>query len=435
MIATQGVRVKVVKLIPGQDWPRGVQVGSVTVKVYKRTRSDGNDGFEIADYSTGKRSLRSAKNEQAAIDEASRIARLMASGDVEAAQMRNAEAAAYGRAIELLRPTGVSLEIAAAHFAEAFKILGADRIVAAAEYYKRNSPDNLDKRTVPQVVTELLASKEGKRTENTISDLRARLTTFADTFKGYADTVTTADVQGWLDRLKVSERTRLNYRNKVFQLFEFAARRNYIGKRSNPVADTERPEPGEGEITIYKPAEVAKLIAAASEDFLPCIVLGAFAGLRASEIQRLTWEDIDVARGHVKASGRKRGTPSRRLVPLPDNLKQWLAPYAKRTGLVWLKKEKDRKRAEDLFSEAQIAVAAESGVTWKKNALRHSFISYRIAEKPDANAVALEAGNSPGTIFKHYRELVTPAEAKAWFAIAPERPANVTTLAAAKAPH
>jgi hypothetical protein len=32
----------------------------------------------------------------------------------------------------------------------------------------------------------------------------------------------------------------------------------------------------------------------------------------------------------------------------------------------------------------------------------------------------LEAGNSPQMIFKHYRELVTPKEAKAWFKIGPE---------------
>jgi hypothetical protein len=31
----------------------------------------------------------------------------------------------------------------------------------------------------------------------------------------------------------------------------------------------------------------------------------------------------------------------------------------------------------------------------------------------------LEAGNSPQMIFAHYRELVTPEAAKAWFAVTP----------------
>jgi hypothetical protein len=33
--------------------------------------------------------------------------------------------------------------------------------------------------------------------------------------------------------------------------------------------------------------------------------------------------------------------------------------------------------------------------------------------------VALEAGNSPDIIFRHYRELATEEQADAWFAIVP----------------
>ena len=57
---------------------------------------------------------------------------------------------------------------------------------------------------------------------------------------------------------------------------------------------------------------------------------------------------------------------------------------------------------------------------WKKNALRHSFISYRVADTQNVNQTALECGNSPSIIFKHYRELVRPAEATKWFGIAPD---------------
>ena len=67
--------------------------------------------------------------------------------------------------------------------------------------------------------------------------------------------------------------------------------------------------------------------------------------------------------------------------------------------------------------------AAEEGLApfaWKHNALRHSFISYRVADIQNVAQVALEAGNSPQMIFKHYRELVRPDAAKAWFSIAPE---------------
>jgi len=37
-----------------------------------------------------------------------------------------------------------------------------------------------------------------------------------------------------------------------------------------------------------------------------------------------------------------------------------------------------------------------------------------------ADQVALEAGNSPSIIFKHYRELTTEEQAQKWFGIIPK---------------
>ena len=52
----------------------------------------------------------------------------------------------------------------------------------------------------------------------------------------------------------------------------------------------------------------------------------------------------------------------------------------------------------------------------------------------DDAKVALEAGNSKETIHAHYKELVTPTEAKEWFAIRPaKQPANVLPFAQKKA--
>jgi hypothetical protein len=56
---------------------------------------------------------------------------------------------------------------------------------------------------------------------------------------------------------------------------------------------------------------------------------------------------------------------------------------------------------------------------WKRNALRHSFISYKLALMPDTARVAMECGNSPDVIFAHYRELVAPQQASEWFNVFP----------------
>jgi hypothetical protein len=76
---------------------------------------------------------------------------------------------------------------------------------------------------------------------------------------------------------------------------------------------------------------------------------------------------------------------------------------------------------QDLAEKSGKAPTSVKKFVWKHNALRHSFCSYRLAAIKNAAQVALEAGNSPQMIFKHYRQLVTEAEANQWFAIRPIR--------------
>ena len=76
---------------------------------------------------------------------------------------------------------------------------------------------------------------------------------------------------------------------------------------------------------------------------------------------------------------------------------------------------------------ANTKAAKLAAVPWKHNALRHSFISYRVADIQNVVQAALEAGNSPGMIFGHHRELVMADDARTWFAIAPAQPATKPT--------
>jgi hypothetical protein len=66
-----------------------------------------------------------------------------------------------------------------------------------------------------------------------------------------------------------------------------------------------------------------------------------------------------------------------------------------------------------------LAVKARIPGGWRQNALRHSFISYRVALTGDVARTALEAGNAAKMIFRHYREVVEAQTAEAWFAITP----------------
>jgi integrase len=395
--------------------PERVIVGNVAVRIYHRLKG-GYLVWEVADYSDGHRRLRSFSDHAEARREARRIAQSLASGETTAAQMRGPDAASYGRAVELLRPIGDPLELAVVRYAEAVGIVGdGGRLAEAAKFWKERNPDAMPTRTVRQAVDELLELKRSRgKSARYLEDLKSRLGRFAAAFEVNVADVRAADVQAWFDKLKVAPRTLLNFRRASLTLFEFAQARGYIGKGENPIAATEAVELGNGgAIAIYSPGECTKLLQAAPADFVPCLAVCAFAGLRSAEAERLDWADVDLASGFITVAPEKAKTRSRRLVSISTNLSAWLEPHRKARGALW-------HGSHPLYYGRQRQTAQASGVTWKPNALRHSFISYRLAQVQDAARVALEAGNSPGMVFRHYRELVRPEVAAEWFEIKPD---------------
>ena len=119
-------------------------------------------------------------------------------------------------------------------------------------------------------------------------------------------------------------------------------------------------------------------------------------GLRRSEVHRLDWAEVDLKGGFVEVTAKKSKTRSRRLVPVTKNLQDWLEPHAQKSGKV-LGMELDK------YEVLRNKAAKAAGFEWRKNALRHSFISYRVAQIQDVARVSLEAGNSPQIIFANYR--------------------------------
>ena len=405
--------------------PESVKAGNVTVRIYKRRRqtTTGNfrTVFEVADYSEGVRRFRGFSERAAAVEAAKGIAGKIASGDVSAASLSNSESASFGRAVELLRPTGASLELAASTFAKCFELLGGDNLLEAARHFAKSNPAKIEQRLVAEVIADLLAVKAADGcSADYLTDLRQRLNRFADRFAVDISTVTTADVQMFLDGLKLGKQSRKNFRTVIGTLFSFAEARGFICKGGNPVLGTEevKVKSNGGSIAIFTPDEIEKLLKAAKPSFLPLVAVGAFAGLRAAECERLEWRDIDFARGFIHVGEDMAKTASRRLVPIAANLAAWLAPYAGQTGKVC-------QGTSNRLQKDRTACVKAAGVAWKDNALRHSYVSYRLAEVQSAAQVALEAGNSPGVVFKHYRELVQPSDAQRWFAVRPAVRAEV----------
>ena len=139
--------------------PIALKVGNVTVKIY-RVKNRGYDSFQVADYSTGKRKLESFASEREARDVANAIAVKVAKLDGAVLTLSSNDRLAYLRALELLKPTGVPLELAAAYFTEAQTKLAGRSLNEAVEYFLKRNPSAMPRKTVSEIFTEFLIAKQ-----------------------------------------------------------------------------------------------------------------------------------------------------------------------------------------------------------------------------------------------------------------------------------
>ena len=246
--------------------------------------------------------------------------------------------------------------------------------------------------------------------------------------------VTGPMIQAHLDGMKVSGRTRRNHLRLITSLFRFAVKRKHLPKDSlEELEAVERPEVTPTETLIFTPEELREMLQSARPEPRPGLAIAAFCGLRTAEITRLDWAQVNLERRFVEVKAQNAKTASRRLVPLCEAAVAWLTPGRVSEGRVAYFAEENKfcSAIVESVNEARRESGAKEAFVWKKNALRHSFCSYRMALTHDAAKTALEAGNSPQMIFKHYRELVTEDEAKAWFTVLPQGEPNIVAMPAA----
>ena len=265
--------------------------------------------------------------------------------------------------------------------------------------------------TVPRAVGELIALKKQDRVSGQyIASLTGILNRFSEAFPGEISQVTSAQIERWLREGDQSAVTRNNWLKRIKNLFTYAKRSGYLPKNEPTAPEALRPvREKDTDVGIFTPEAMRLLLEAAGAEVVPLLAIGGFAGLRVAEICRLDWSAVNLERRLIELRAGQAKTASRRIVPVSDNLGGWLEPLDRRGPVI---------PSASILKQAR-TLARERGIEWPHNGLRHSYISYRIAEVKNAAQVALEAGNSPAIIFRHYRELVTEEEARAWFGIHP----------------
>ena len=210
----------------------------------------------------------------------------------------------------------------------------------------------------------------------------------------------------------LSAKTKNNYRTALLAFFSYCTRKGYVAHNPIEKVTLIKEQPKEPE--IYTIPEIRALLNTSPEgsDIRTYIAIAAFAGLRHAELDRLTWDKVDLADKTITLSGAIVKTARRRIVTISDNLAAWLAPYAIKTNTSELVLKSNFQNRIDAWKE-------KNGIKWKANALRHSAASYYLALYNDEYKTAAQMGHSIQVLRTNYKGLVKEKDAKEYFNIYP----------------
>jgi integrase len=388
-----------------------VKAGSAVVPIY-RTACKGRLLYTLSFYRDGRRMRKMFNDLESAKKEALFVAQRIQSGMQHVTDLKPHERDTFKAAEALLEKLGIPLYAAVEDYVRARALAGSESLSVMAMEYSKMFGKIVRRATVPEVVAELLKIKEQDGASVAyLGQLRTTLNRFATRFPGPILEVTGPDVDAWLRSLDIAAVTRNSMLRCIKVLFSFAKAQNYLPDEKNTaVEQMQQVRVKSEDTTIFSPEEMAKLLHHAPPDLVPILAIGAFAGIRMAELERLDWKAVDLERRFIEVRAGQAKTASRRVIPISDNLAAWLTPLERKGKIV---------RTKELQTHVP-ALARALKMEWPRNVLRDSFISYRIAIVQSADQVALEAGNSASIIFKHYRELTTPEVAEKWFSILPK---------------
>ncbi len=298
-------------------------------------------------------------------------------------------------------------------------------VADAVAFYLAHLKSSIRSATVAEMVADMVEHKRKERVSHRYTlDLKSRLGRFVRDFGSSPIGAITAETVGhWIAGLNLEPVGANNFRRVLAVLFNYAAARGFCA--DGLMRRTPRVKVVESEPDILTVAECGAMLGAAAPSIRAWLALSLFTGIREAEMRRLDWRDVDLENGVVVVGARISKVSQRRTVPIRDNLREWLAPLRQLGGKILEGKREPRalidaaKRAAGYGNDT--ACAADPSLRpWPTNALRHSYASYRLAKWPDAAALALEMGNSPAVILRHYRSLVKPAAAEAFWKLTPE---------------
>lgn len=303
-------------------------------------------------------------------------------------------------------------------------------LTLAVDYALKNyRPAAIAKALVDAVALFLEEQEKLNCRPDTLRNLKVRLNAFAR-FTGAANVgdIAPERISAFLFRVTDNARaarTIINDRLALSNFFNWCMSEKQRFCASNPVASVKPPKVRGRHAPKTLTLAQSRLLMASAVKYndgaaVPYFCLCLFGGVRPKEATRLTWDMIDLKKGRIDLGVDVAKTGEHRFVSLTPNMVDWLAPHQLQQTPI-----KPGRYAFDRVREAL------GFADWPEDIMRHTAVSnFLRMVKPDGTPTtdsdATERhGHSISVMLRHYRDRVTPEDAKEFWDI---RPGNIGQL-------
>ena len=306
-------------------------------------------------------------------------------------------------ALILLKSTGVNILEAALIAKEALaagrgKVKRARQCIVAGDAALRQQEKTV---TFEKAVEAALKARQDRR-QRTLYDFRYFTRRFLKRCPGLAKrrvrSITTEECAAYIETAFDTPCQRRKARLMLSGVFSTAVKRGWCD--ANPVARVEAPRVEEKTVSILSPEEIEQLTATA-EDYqggscAAAVGMMLFAGIRPHEVERLTWQEVDLPQHaiyihprHSKTGGARRVTIHR---PLERILQRHRQAAANRICPPnWRRHWTQLRRRAGWDTPAH---------RWQQDALRHTFASYHLSRFRSYAELQLEMGHRDATLLR-----------------------------------
>lgn len=235
------------------------------------------------------------------------------------------------------------------------------------------------------------------------------------------------DLEAWITSYgEVSPRRRKNLRSAAVTFFRWCRRRGYLSESVTAAEKLESPRIVRRVPETWSPAQMRTMLDHCPPHYMPWLVLSGFAGVRQEELivdpssdkSPLDWTDFHWKRNIIIVRPETAKTGDRRVIPILPVVRAWL--YESRLNRGPVCPSDPPYKTRDVKRPSTTSMLADLVGGWKRNALRHSFISYRAADVGLAQT-AMEAGNSESEARRSYHAAMGKDMAKKWFGLMPKK--------------